>query len=133
MAVSRKGRRPMSVRGKTYFWECRTERSRDPSHKSGPVVMIIGEDAQLHVRYHLFQRDDRRYATVSGAEFSNIELHGTQNVRCPHFGWVASPVVWPSTVREILDWCHASRAKRQLVDDEGLDLPDDGSHGAPPR
>ena len=121
MAISKKGRRLITVDGERYLWWVKTEDDH-PVLAGHPVVTAASEDGALLVQYHLEQTDQTRYLTVIGRRFRDgyqyIGRH--RRFRCPRFEEDRS--VTPSLVAHLLRWCGDTDDVLVEVDYRGAEL-----------
>jgi hypothetical protein len=108
MAIARKNRRPISVRGREFLWWV----YEDLENLGAMTLAVASADKAFLVRYEIAQTDETRHLTVLGQEFPGLPARRSwRRVRCPAF--VAGDSVTPSHVRQLIDWC--LHAKRDLV------------------
>jgi hypothetical protein len=112
MAISKKGRRRITIGDRLYlWWVCDT----DPEYGSGSclALTVASEDGRFFVRYYLGQKPDRRYLIVQGQEFEGLPEAGSCwiRVQCPE--WQAGSSVTPADVRRLVEWC--ASAGRPLI------------------
>jgi hypothetical protein len=106
MAIARKYRRPINVRGRQFLWWV----YEDLEECGALTLAIASEDKDFLVRYPISQPAENRYLTVLGREFPGLpnKRPSWERVRCPAF--VSGEVVKPSDVRRTIEWClHAER------------------------
>src|SRR5690349_10226198 len=97
MAVSRKGRRKISVDGAEYVWWI------VPQYDEwGDALHVVGEARELHLVYALEQSDERRFVTVLGRAFRGHARFGDvhRRFRCAAVGQPG--LVKPSDVAALI-------------------------------
>jgi hypothetical protein len=105
------------VSDREYYWRV----APDSGHpfRSGERSIYVGSyDLKFIVRYPLFQPCELRHIVVVGPEFAGVDNPGPpRRFRCPRFG--DENIVYPSAIRELIDWCQDSRGMREPVDEYG--------------
>jgi hypothetical protein len=117
MAIATKGKRRIVVAEREYYWRLGSDRGHPL--RSGERSIHVGScDMKFIVRYPLFQSWERRHIIVVGPEFAGADNPGPpRRYRCPRFG--DENIVYPSAIRELIDWCQDSRCSRDPVDECG--------------
>jgi hypothetical protein len=117
VATATKGKRRIVVAEREYYW--RVGRDSDHPFRPGERSIYVGSyDLEFIVRYPLFQPSERRHIIVIGPELASANAPGPpRRFRCPRFG--DENIVYPSAIRELIDWCQDSRGWREPVDEHG--------------
>ncbi|MDF3028852.1 MAG: hypothetical protein K0S23_3159 [Fluviicola sp.] len=97
MAVSKKGKRTITVDGKTYLWWVFDE--VDQTFFDNTQIKLISEDQSHYIKYGLEQADDNRSVVIG--------LHnnpGLIQLECPKFEDERG-IITPSGIRQLIEWC----------------------------
>lgn len=104
MAVSRKGKRPITVDGRRYLWWVQEDRDPPFVPSAGHSLCVVDTEGDLFVQYHLGQPSDVRHVVVIGRRFPSVDGCGGTHRRfqCPSFD--DGPAVTPAHVAAFIRW-----------------------------
>jgi|GEM_PF-5502620 len=122
MAVSRKGKRPIVVDGRTYLWWVFPDGAvYVPTNGITQSLMIVDDCGEFGVQYYLGQLPDLCHLTVMGRRFRVSGCGGShRRFRCPVV--VNGPVATPRTVAELIKWSTDAGDNPVEVDYQGLPI-----------
>ena len=115
MAVSKKGKRKITVNERTWFWWV-GEADPECNSASTTVLTVISADSRFGIRFYLGQPSDKRFLIVLGPDFDGLPDAGGPwiRIRCPE--WQSGPAITPVTVRKVIEWCTSSQRECIRVD-----------------
>lgn len=104
MAVSRKGKRPITVDGRRYLWWVQEDGDLPFVPSDGRSLCVADTEGDMFVQYHLGQPSDVRHIVVIGRRFPSVDGCGGTYRRflCPSFD--DGPAVTPAHVAAFIRW-----------------------------
>jgi hypothetical protein len=104
IAVSRKGKRSITVDGREYLWWVQEDYEPPFVPSIGKSLRVIDTSGELSVEYHLGQPSDVCHVVVTGRRFRSLGGCGGphRRFRCPTF--TEGPAVTPAHVASLIRW-----------------------------
>ncbi len=96
MAISKKGRRKITINEKVYFWKGYDEYNQ--SLFDGKQISIVSENQQLFIKYGLFQEDKNRFLFID-----QTSGNGGVMLFCPQFENIDN-FISPGGVSRLIQW-----------------------------
>lgn len=110
MAISKRNRRTIKYKGKSFLWWVDEEFDGLGNMLS---VNVASEDKKFLIKYFAIQKNtSESYLSVTGEYFPGLERKTGTLVKlsCPDFSeFFIDKAVTPRTIREILDWCFRAK------------------------
>jgi hypothetical protein len=128
MAISKKGRRGLTVDDRRFlWWVCESQ----PECWVGEALTVVSEDRRFYVSFYLGQKPQRRFLVVEGRDFAGLPDAGGCwiRVQCPE--WQSAAGIRPSDVRRLIDWSMSPNEPRARMDYRGELLAASAGTGSP--
>lgn len=106
MAISKKGKRSITVNDRVYLWWVSEE--YDQTAFDGIQVRIVAEDQALYFKYGLQQAPEKRFLVAAlGHDAGSIHL------LCPKFE-NDQEIITPSGISALIKWCSAGPGEHDI-------------------
>lgn len=96
MTISKKGKRKITLDGRTYHWWGFHE--MDQTSFDGDQIKLVAEDQSHYIQYGLQQEDSERFVVIGLSR-----EQGLVSLKCPKFE-NEQGVITPSGIRKLVEW-----------------------------
>ena len=114
MAISKKGKRKLTVKNREFYWYMKLTDDWMYSYNT-PQLHVLSNDKKFLISYQPGQQNENPFLIIKGKEFMGLKDAGGSWIRVKTPKWNDEQIT-PGFVATLIDWCYSEDKEIVLVD-----------------